>query len=99
MITEQIHQVSGCVDVKCEYVGVSAMKMFNEPLILAATGQYGCQRGRPARLHSRQASSHHDESACMCSINHAVRVKKTSMEALEGSQPAAEMTSEAKTYA
>lgn len=38
MITEQIHQLSGCVDVKCEYVGVSAMKMFDNPLTLATLG-------------------------------------------------------------
>lgn len=38
MITEQIHQLSGCVDAKCEYVGVAAMKMFNEPLTLATLG-------------------------------------------------------------
>lgn len=38
MITEQIHQLSECVDVKCEHVGVSAMKMFNKPLTLATLG-------------------------------------------------------------
>lgn len=97
MITEQIHQLSGCVDAKCEYGGVSAMKMFNKPLTLATLGQFRCQQhGRAA--HSRQASSHHDESACMCFINHAVRVNKTSVEGLKGSQPAAEMTSEAKCF-
>lgn len=98
MITEQIHQLSGCVDAKCEYVGVSAMKMFNEPLTLATLGNTDVSNAGQA-THSRQASSHDDESPCMCLINHAVRVNKTSMEALEGSQPAAEMTSEVKSYA
>lgn len=49
--------------------------------------------------HSRQASSHDDESPCMCLINQAVRVNKTSIEALEGGQPAGGMTSEVKSYA
>lgn len=98
MITEQIHQLSGCVDVKCECVGVSAMKMFNEPLILAALGNTVVSKAGRA-THSRQTSSYDDESHCMSLINHGVRVNKTSMEALEGSQPAAEMTSEVKSYA
>lgn len=98
MITEQIHQLSGCVDVKCEYVGVSAGKMCNEPLILATLGYTDVSKAGRA-THSRQVSSHDDESPCMCLINHTVRVNKTSMEALEGSQPDAEMTSEVKSYA
>lgn len=74
------------------------MKMFNEPLTLATPGSTDVSNAGRA-THSRQASSHDDESPCMCLINHSVRVNKTSMEALEGSQPAAEMTSEVKSYA
>lgn len=73
------------------------MKMFNEPLALATLGNTDVSNAGRA-THSRQASSCDDESPWMCFINHAVRVNKTSMEALEGSQPAAEMTSEVKSY-
>lgn len=73
------------------------MKMFNEPLALATLGNTDVSNAGRA-THSRQASSCDDESPWMCFINHAVRVNKTSMEAPEGSQPAAEMTSEVKSY-
>lgn len=74
------------------------MKMFDETLTLATLGNTDVSNGGRA-THSRQASSHDDESPCMRLINHSVRVNKTSTEALEGSQPAAEMTSEVKSYA